>query len=126
MEIDGRAFWFRVDDRLANAGRSLADLCSSINVSYFTVNTQRKNHKLPKVEQLLMMSRELGMTMEELVTGDKAGICPEARIVIDDEDVRLIVRAIMYNRELLPLMAALVRSGQKMEGSEQHSTGGAT
>lgn len=126
MGIDGRAFWLRVDDRLANAGRSLADLCSSINVSYFTVNTQRKNHKLPKVEQLLMMSRELGMTMEELVTGDGADMCPEARIVIDDEDVRLVVRAIMYNRELLPLMAALVRSGQKMDGVEQHSTGGMT
>lgn len=114
MEIDGRAFWLRVDSELSKEGRSLSDLCSSINVSYFTVNTQRKNHKLPKVEQLLMMSRELGMTMEELVTGEEYCLPQEAKAVIEDNELRLVVKAMMSDRTLLSAMAALVRSGQKM------------
>lgn len=110
MEIDGRAFWLRVDSELSKEGRSLSDLCSSINVSYFTVNTQRKNHKLPKVEQLLSMARALGVSMEYLLTGEGEVLCAEAQTVQDDPELRALVRAISRDRRLLAAISAVVES----------------
>ena len=69
MEIDGRAFWLRVDSELIASECSLRDMCKYIGISYFTINTQRKNHAFPKIEQLLSMANFLHKTVEELVIG---------------------------------------------------------
>ena len=70
MEIDGRAFWLRVDSELVASESTLRDMCKDIGISYFTVNTQRKNHTFPKIEQLLSMADFLHKTVEELVIGN--------------------------------------------------------
>lgn len=101
MKIDGRAFWLRVDSELIASEFTLRDMCKDIGVSYFTVNTQRKNHALPKIEQLLGMANFLHKTVEELVIGkDKNKIDFPPRVmniaahcmVASGEDLTLVER----------------------------------
>lgn len=117
MKIDGRAFWLRVDSELASKGQTLGDLCDAIGVSYFTVNTQRKNHSVPKVEQLLGMSQELGLSVEELTSGASIPLSPEARAVEDDPELRALVRAVMRDRKLLRALSAVAISAEETMGN---------
>lgn len=110
MTVDGREFWLRTDSKLAASGKSLRDLCKDIGVSYFTVNTQRKNHAMPKVEQLLSMCQFLGASVDELVYGverqdEQIKLTPRVKniamhcMIASETDLEIVERVLRIDSE---------------------------
>ena len=115
MEIDGRDFWLRVDSELVDAECSLRDMCKDIGISYFTVNTQRKNHAFPKIEQLLFMAEFLNKTVEELVIGKDKN-----KIELSPRVTEIAMHCMAASEEDLTLIERILRidpySGEKSDG----------
>lgn len=111
MKIDGRMFWLRIDSLLLQEKSTLTDMCKALDISYNTINTQRKNSALPKIEQFAGMSVYLHKPMEYLLFGkEEETICEEAQAVQNDSDLQALVRSIQRDRSLLSIVAVFIRS----------------
>ena len=112
MNIDGRAFWASIDSRLSEKGVNLRTLCSSLGIVYNTLGNQRTRHTIPKIEQLLDMSRYFGVSVESLlgVQQQDRTMNREAQAVSTDPDLQALVRAIQRDRSLLRAISAVVAS----------------
>ena len=115
MTIDGFEFWNRVDLLLEKRNVNLGAFAKVINLSYMTLNSQRKRHSLPKLEQLLDMAKFLNTSVEFLATGESIlqPLTPEAQAVENDPDLRALVRAVQRDRTLLSAISAVVKSYEK-------------
>lgn len=112
MKLDGTSFWDRIDQLLAMTKSNLTDMCTHLKLSYGSVNTQRTRHSIPKIEQLLDMSRYFGVSVESLlgVQQQDRTMNREAQAVNTDPDLQALVRAIQRDRSLLRAISAVVAS----------------
>ena len=64
------SFWNRVEMALLNSDmKSIKDLCVRIGTPYQTMINQRAVDRYPSVETLTRMARELGVSIDWLVSG---------------------------------------------------------
>lgn len=112
MKINGFEFWNRVDGILDEMKLSLGAFSNAIGLSYMTLNSQRKRHSLPKIEQLLDMAAFLHTSVEFLATGNDIdyNLIDEAKAVQNDKELQALVRAILRDRRLLSAISAVVNS----------------
>lgn len=64
---DGFTFWETIDSFLDERRDNLTQMCEAIGIPYGTVNVQRTRHTIPKLDQLLLMAKYFGKSIEELV-----------------------------------------------------------
>ena len=116
--IDGRQFWLYVDGLIAMRGLSLGDFCKQADINYNTVSYQRVRRALPKIEQLLSMSKVLGLSVEELVYGKKT---KETPIEFTPRVMNIATRCMTANEEDLTLVERILRidsyDGEKSSAS---------
>ena len=102
----GYNFWKNLD---ACKGRvSLADLAKKISLNYKSILDQRTSNRLPKLEDAYRIALELNVSVEYLLTGESSSLPAEAKAVMEDESLRLLVRYCMEDRRLLSAIELLV------------------
>jgi hypothetical protein len=69
MKIDANAFWERFDFLMKEKFSDLGDFCKIAGLNYNTVISQRQRRSVPKIEQLLDMSKTLETGLDYLVSG---------------------------------------------------------
>jgi len=70
MTINSEAFWRRVDDLLFIKKISFKQLCIDNKLGYSTlINQKNVYHRVPKLDQALLISQQLGVSLEYLLTG---------------------------------------------------------
>lgn len=113
MGLDERAFWLRIDAELERSNLSLGQMCTMLGLSYYTLNTQRKRHTLPKIEQLYGMSQIFNKSIEYLLSGKERDSFPP-RIQ------NIAIRCLSASEEDLALIERVLRieAEKKPEGSE--------
>lgn len=69
MKIDASAFWERFDFLMKEKFSDLGDFCEVAGLNYNTIISQRARKSVPKIEQLLDMSRTLETALDFLISG---------------------------------------------------------
>ena len=72
MKIDGLSFWKRIDSLLDAKKTNIKELSESINVGYYVLTTQRNRKTVPKIEELLSMSKFFDTDLEYMLTGNSS------------------------------------------------------
>ena len=75
----------------------MLNLCRRSGVDYNRVKHNRSDCRIPKADDLLLLSRGVGRSIEFLLTGEdhqESALPPEARAVMEDDALRTLV---MYN-----------------------------
>ena len=68
--IDAKQFWNRVDD--CNPYPTLMELAEKVDCTYTKFRQQRVKKLIPKTEDVYRLSKELNVTMEFLLAGEKS------------------------------------------------------
>ena len=101
MTFEGKEFWNNIDKLLRDRDLTLTDMCNKTGIAYNTVNGQRVRQSLPKLDQLLSMSRFLGTSMENLIMPSHDKKSPQmqridnirkACLIASEEDLKLVER----------------------------------
>lgn len=69
MKIDASAFWERFDSLMKEKFSDLGEFCKAAGLNYNTIISQRQRKSVPKIEQLLDMSRTLETALDYLISG---------------------------------------------------------
>ncbi len=110
-ENDPYYFWNQIDK--ANSNQTLKSLCERAGLNYSNIKNQRSLNRLPKLEDAHALSRELGVTLEYLLTGvETQNLSPEAREVESSPELRALVRAVLRDKSLIQIISAIVESSE--------------
>jgi len=69
MKIDANIFWERFDSLMKKKFSALGDFCKDARLNYNTIISQRQRKSVPKIDQLVDMSKALGVSTDFLITG---------------------------------------------------------
>lgn len=87
---------------MKSRNETLTDMCNNCDISYNSVNGQRKRDNLPKVEQFYAMARYLGVSMEYLLTGTER----DAEL---SESMREVTNILKKDEELFEAVCTLLK-----------------
>lgn len=110
--MNGYDFWNRVDSKKNCSSKELAD---KVGMNYSSMLTMRSRCNLPNMEMMIRFSKELGASIDWLLTGCGTSMSEEAKYVEENPDARILIRAIMKNPKILPLVSALIETDVKDE-----------
>ena len=102
-------FWNRVDALLDSRKMSVKQLAQGIGVSYDVMRQWRSKNRYPKENIPALIAEWLGTTERFLLSGsdESSSFCEEARYVQQHIEARQLIRAIMEDPTILPLVSAL-------------------
>lgn len=102
-------FWNRVDALLDSRKMSVKQLAQGIGVSYDVMRQWRSKNRFPKGNIPTLIAERLGTTERFLLSGsdESSSFCEEARYVQQHIEARQLIRAIMEDPSILPLVSAL-------------------
>ena len=72
MKIDASAFWERFDSLMKEKFSDLGDFCEVAGLNYNTIISQRQRKSVPKIEQLIDMSKALETALDYLISGKES------------------------------------------------------
>ena len=102
-------FWNRVDALLDSRKMSVKQLAQGIGVSYDVMRQWRSKNRFPKGNIPTLIAEWPGTTERFLLSGsdESSSFCEEARYVQQHIEARQLIRAIMEDPTILPLVSAL-------------------
>ena len=104
-------FWERVDD--LKGDRTLKEIAEEIGISYATLKDMRSRNRFPKQNVTVALSYALNTTVDFLMKGTTENmddkLIPEMVFVRDNPEARQLIRAIMEDPSILPLVSALAK-----------------
>ena len=113
--MNGYDFWNRVDRKQKCTSKELAD---KVGMNYSSMLTMRSRCNLPNIEMIIKFSRELGASIDWLLTGYTSNISEEAKYVEENPDAKLLIRALMKNPAILPLISTLLKTDVDVQNKE--------
>lgn len=111
MNDKGYDFWKRID--AMREAKTLSSICNETGIKYSRVKKNRSENRTPSVEDIYMLARYFGCSMEYLISGDMDTTSPEAYYVMANETARLLVRKMMNNHALLETLVAVATLSDK-------------
>ena len=107
MDKENRGFYFWKHVDVSRGNRALADIASEAQINYQSLRDQRTNNRLPKLEDAYALAKELGVTLEFLLTGEKEKDAYPERIqrIIDkcmsagETDLEIVERVLRIDSE---------------------------
>ena len=113
--MNGYDFWNRVDKKKKCSSKELAD---KVGMNYSSMLTMRSRCNLPNIEMIIKFSKELGTSIDWLLTGYTSNVSEEAKYVEENPDARLLIRALMKNPAILPLISTLLKTEVDVQNKE--------
>ena len=113
--MNGYDFWNRVDRKKKCSSKELAD---KVGMNYSSMLTMRSRCNLPNIEMIIKFSRELGASIDWLLTGEAYKQTEEALFVEQNPDAKILVRAIMQNPHLLSVISTLLKTEVDVQNKE--------
>lgn len=101
------AFWNRVD-KVSNF--SSKELSLKLEINYRTMLDMRSRCRFPSIENIIRISDILHVSIDWLLTGEAYKQTEEALYVEQNPDARLLIRALMKNPAILPLISTLLKT----------------
>lgn len=108
------AFWSRVD-KVSNL--SSKELSLKLEINYRTMLDMRSRCRFPSIENIVRISNILNVSIDWLLTGEYTKT-EEALYVEQNPDARLLIRAIMKNPAILPLVSTLLKTEVDVQNKE--------
>ena len=109
------AFWNRVD-KVSNF--SSKELSIKLEINYRTMLDMRSRCRFPSIENIIRISDILNVSIDWLLTGEEHKQTEEALYVEQNPDAKLLIRAIMKNPAILPLVSTLLRTEVDVQNKE--------
>lgn len=109
------AFWNRVD-KVSNF--SSKELSLKLEINYRTMLDMRSRCRFPSIENIIRISDVLHVSIDWLLTGEAYKQTEEALYVEQNQDARLLIRAIMKNPAILPLVSTLLKTEVDIQNKE--------
>lgn len=111
MESKERAFWERVNNLIRDQFGTITEFCEVAEISYDTFISQRTRGNIPKIDQLLKMSRTLDIPVEELVDGTTSLTPKESAQLREHEEVMKIANELLKaSKDKLEIVEKLIES----------------
>ena len=102
-------FWKRVDE--VRGDIPLSKVAEAIGIKDQSIRAMRSQNRFPKSNVIHDLAGFLGTTVEFLMSGDEVNsapsMCKEALFVQNNPEARLLIRAVMEDPSILPLVSAL-------------------
>lgn len=116
--MDGKEFWDRVD--ILKGNRLLTDMASKTGIKYQHIRHLRSELRYPKADEIASIADFLNSTCDFLITGKTKGslFSIESQYVEQNPDAKLLVRAIMKNPAILPLVSTLLKTEVDVQNKE--------
>ena len=109
------AFWNRVD-KVSNF--SSKELSIKLEINYRTMLDMRSRCRFPSIENIIRISDILHVSIDWLLTGEAYKQTEEALFVEQNPDARLLIRALMKNPAILPLISTLLKTEVDIKNKE--------
>lgn len=109
------AFWNRVDKV---SSLSSKELSLKLEINYRTMLDMRSRCRFPSIENIIRISDILNVSIDWLLTGEEHKQTEEALYVEQNPDARLLIRAIMKNPAILPLVSTLLKTEVDVQNKE--------
>ena len=87
-------------------------------MNYSSMLSMRSRCNLPNIEMIIKFSKELDASIDWLLTGYTSNVSEEAKYVDENPDARLLIRAIMKNPAILPLVSTLLKTDVDVQNKE--------
>lgn len=116
--MDGKEFWDRVD--ILKGNRLLTDMASKTGIKYQHIRHLRSELRYPKADEIASIADFLNSTCDFLITGKTKGslLSIESQYVEQNPDAKLLIRAIMKNPAILPLVSTLLKTDVDIQNKE--------
>lgn len=116
--MDGKEFWDRVD--ILKGNRLLTDMASKTGIKYQHIRHLRSELRYPKADEIASIADFLNSTCDFLITGKTKGslLSIESQYVEQNQDARLLIRAIMKNPAILSLVSTLLKTEVDIQNKE--------
>ena len=116
--MDGKEFWDRVD--ILKGNRLLTDMASKTGIKYQHIRHLRSELRYPKADEIASIADFLNSTCDFLITGKTKGslLSIESQYVEQNPDAKLLIRAIMKNPAILPLVSTLLKTEVDVQNKE--------
>ena len=116
--MDGKEFWDRVD--ILKGNRLLTDMASKTGIKYQHIRHLRSELRYPKADEISSIADFLDSTCDFLITGKTKGslFSIESQYVEQNPDAKLLIRAIMKNPAILPLISTLLKTEVDVQNKE--------
>ena len=109
------AFWNRVDNV---SSLSSKELSLKLEINYRTMLDMRSRCRFPSIENIVRISDILNVSIDWLLTGEEHKQTKEVLYVEQNPDARLLIRAIMKNPAILPLVSTLLKTEVDVQNKE--------
>lgn len=109
------AFWNRVDKV---SSLSSKELSIKLEINYRTMLDMRSRCRFPSIENIIRISDILNVSIDWLLTGEEHKQTEEALYVEQNPDARLLIRALMKNPAILPLVSTLLKTEVDVQNKE--------
>ena len=109
------AFWNRVDKVSKFSSKELS---LKLKINYRTMLDMRSRCRFPSIENIIRISDILNVSIDWLLTGEEHKQTEEALYVEQNPDARLLIRAIMKNPAILPLVSTLLKTEVDVQNKE--------
>ena len=109
------AFWNRVD-KVSNL--SSKELSLKLEINYRTMLDMRSRCRFPSIENIIRISDILNVSIDWLLTGEEHKQTEEALYVEQNPDAKLLIRALMKNPAILPLVSTLLKTDVDIQNKE--------
>lgn len=109
------AFWNRVDKV---SSLSSKELSLKLEINYRTMLDMRSRCRFPSIENIVRISDILNVSIDWLLTGEEHKQTEEVLYVEQNPDARLLIRAIMKNPAILPLVSTLLKTEVDVQNKE--------
>lgn len=108
-------FWKRVDSLNKGTAKELAEI---VDLNYVTMLGMRTKCTFPKLDKIISISKALNASIDYLLLGDNERLSREALYVEQNQDAKLLIRAIMKNPTILPLISTLLKTEVDVQNKE--------
>lgn len=89
-----------------------------MEINYRTMLDMRSRCRFPSIENIVRISNILNVSIDWLLTGEVYTETEEALYVEQNPDARLLIRAIMKNPAILPLVSTLLKTEVDVQNKE--------
>lgn len=108
----GFLYWKRVDE--LRGRMTLSEIAEHSGIKEQSLRNMRSQNRFPKQDVSMKIAELLGTSVDYLVSGGEQqrkeeAECPEAEFVKNNPEARLLIRAVMEDPSILPLVSALAK-----------------
>ena len=116
--MDGKEFWDRVD--ILKGNKLFTEMASKTGIKYQHIRHLRSELRYPKADEIASIADFLNSTCDFLITGKTKGslLSIESQYVEQNPDAKLLIRALMKNPAILPLVSTLLKTEVDVQNKE--------